>query len=242
MKLFLLLLLVFLLLTACATPPGEPGNYDVVPRDGQIITPGPTFAYGGYVFTLRNSEFEPTVDHATVVPIPTTIKVCELRVQGLAHVLRNEHRSDAAVLATIPAGGYLAGLEFYYVGTVEWAKVRYGTLTGWVLVTSNILYDPLGPCLDVPVVLTTPIPTAQPTATAQPTFTPVGTLYVCSAGGVLNVRSGPSTSYTVLGTLSGNQQALVKTFQNGWTQISYRGGTAYVYSLYTVFCTGGVIQ
>ena len=48
----------------------------------------------------------------------------------------------------------------------------------------------------------------------------------------LNVRSGPSTSYSVTGKLSNGTKVEVISTSNGWSKIKYDGGTGYVSSKY----------
>ena len=48
----------------------------------------------------------------------------------------------------------------------------------------------------------------------------------------LNVRSGPSTSYSKLGTLSKGSKVEVISESNGWSKIKYNGKEAYVSSMY----------
>ncbi|SCH07312.1 SH3 domain-containing protein [Romboutsia sp. 1001713B170207_170306_H8] len=48
----------------------------------------------------------------------------------------------------------------------------------------------------------------------------------------LNVRSGPSTSYSKLGTLSKGSKVEVISESNGWSKITYNGKEAYVSSMY----------
>ena len=48
----------------------------------------------------------------------------------------------------------------------------------------------------------------------------------------LNVRSGPSTSYSVIGKLSNGTKVEVISTSNGWSKIKYDGGTGYVSSKY----------
>jgi|GEM_PF-1709573 len=50
--------------------------------------------------------------------------------------------------------------------------------------------------------------------------------------GTLNVRSGPSTFYSKIGTLSRGQTVSIQSESNGWATISYNGSTAYVASMY----------
>ncbi|WP_434797186.1 SH3 domain-containing protein [Terrisporobacter vanillatitrophus] len=49
---------------------------------------------------------------------------------------------------------------------------------------------------------------------------------------VLNFRSGPSTSYSVLGTLSSGTKIEVISTSNGWSKIKYDNQTGYVSSQY----------
>lgn len=72
--------------------------------------------------------------------------------------------------------------------------------------------------------------TSGPTAPAAPTTT--GTVYVNV--GALNVRSEPSTSSTIVGTLS-RGAALATTGQStdAWVQVSYQGAARWVYKAYT---------
>jgi uncharacterized protein YraI len=49
----------------------------------------------------------------------------------------------------------------------------------------------------------------------------------------VNIRSGPGKSYPVLGILhAGDYVEPTGVEKNGWTQISYNGANAYVYSTY----------
>nr|WP_295574954.1 C40 family peptidase [uncultured Intestinibacter sp.] len=57
------------------------------------------------------------------------------------------------------------------------------------------------------------------------------TKYVNTTAG-LNVRTGPSTSYAKIGTLSYGQSVNVLSTSNGWSKINYNGSTGYVSSQY----------
>ena len=57
--------------------------------------------------------------------------------------------------------------------------------------------------------------------------TPVTRTYRCTAK-VLNIRTAPNTSSTVIGTLRKGQQVEVYDTDNGFAQISYNGRTGYV--------------
>ena len=66
------------------------------------------------------------------------------------------------------------------------------------------------------------------TSTSETTQT---TKYVNTTAG-LNVRTGPSTSYAKIATLSYGQSVNVLSTSNGWSKINYNGSTGYVSSQY----------
>ena len=66
------------------------------------------------------------------------------------------------------------------------------------------------------------------TSTSETTQT---TKYVNTTAG-LNVRTGPSTSYAKIATLSYGQSVNVLSTSNGWSKINYSGSTGYVSSQY----------
>ncbi len=85
-----------------------------------------------------------------------------------------------------------------------WSKIKYNGSTGYV--SDSYLQN------------TIPEDTSQ-------------AKYVNSKDGV-NVRSGPSTSYKILGRLDYKQKVTVLSTSDGWSKIKYNGSTAYVYSIY----------
>ncbi|CEJ75405.1 hypothetical protein ATCC9714_32921, partial [[Clostridium] sordellii] len=48
----------------------------------------------------------------------------------------------------------------------------------------------------------------------------------------LNVRSGPSTSHGIIGSLKNNEKVEVISESNGWSKIKYNGKEGYVSSTY----------
>ena len=85
-----------------------------------------------------------------------------------------------------------------------WAKIKYNGSTGYV---SNKY-------------LSSNSPTTESTTTK----------YVTASS--LNVRSGPSTSSSILGSLSKGTSVQVISESNGWAKIKYNGSTGYVSSKY----------
>ena len=64
--------------------------------------------------------------------------------------------------------------------------------------------------------------------TSQNTVTTIKIVSISS----LNMRSGPSTSYSVIQTLSKNTQVEVISVENGWAKIKYNSKTGYVSNQY----------
>ena len=91
-----------------------------------------------------------------------------------------------------------------------WSKINYNGSTGYV--SSEYLQS------------------TKPSSgsTSQTTNT---VMYVNTTAG-LNVRTGPSTSYSKLGKLSYGQSVTVISTSNGWSKINYNGSTGYVSSQY----------
>lgn len=59
-----------------------------------------------------------------------------------------------------------------------------------------------------------------------------GTPYTVKVSSSLNVRSGPGTGNSVLGSLTNGTVVYVSEISNGWATITYDGKTAYVYASY----------
>lgn len=85
-----------------------------------------------------------------------------------------------------------------------WSKIKYDGKTGYV--SSKYL------------------------SSSAPESSNTTTKYVNTS--TLNVRSGPSTSYSVIGTLSSGTKIGVISTSNGWSKIKYNNKTGYVSSEY----------
>ena len=84
------------------------------------------------------------------------------------------------------------------------------------------------PPTDVPA---PPTPAPAPTQVALATLSPLGPCVVASAsGGPVNVRSGPSTSFSVVGQISGNTTVpVIATLPDGtWYQINLNGIVSWI--------------
>lgn len=62
--------------------------------------------------------------------------------------------------------------------------------------------------------------------------------WVTIAGTAVNIRSGPSTSDTILGRVNDGDQLALEAIEDGWCQVIYNGQTAYVSGRYA--CADGL--
>lgn len=65
------------------------------------------------------------------------------------------------------------------------------------------------------------------------------TAYKVTAKSGLNIRSGPSTSYSKYGAVVCGTELQVESIENGWAKVSYNGKTAYVSASYIEESGGG---
>ncbi|WP_438617153.1 SH3 domain-containing protein, partial [Paraclostridium sp.] len=102
-----------------------------------------------------------------------------------------------------------------------WSKIKYNGKEGYV--SSEYLKDTDGGGSVTP----DPNPTPNPTKTKVVTATS------------LNVRSGPSTNNSVIGSLKLNEKVEVISESNGWSKVKYNGKEGYVSSTYLKDTDGG---
>ena len=98
-----------------------------------------------------------------------------------------------------------------------WSKIKYGGRVGYV---SSIYLKDVGDSNTN----TNPNPSEKPNGGTTKTKVVTATS--------LNVRSGPSTSHGLIGTLKHNEKVEVISESNGWSKIKYNGKEAYVSSTY----------
>ncbi|CEN76053.1 mannosyl-glycoprotein endo-beta-N-acetylglucosamidase [[Clostridium] sordellii] len=94
-----------------------------------------------------------------------------------------------------------------------WSKIKYNGKEGYV--SSTYLKD------------------SNEGGTSKPDEKPnVGTKIKVVAATSLNVRSGPSTSNSIIGSLKNNEKVEVISESNGWSKLKYNGKEGYVSSTY----------
>ena len=98
------------------------------------------------------------------------------------------------------------GTKVNYIGeSGNWTKVEYNSKTGYISSTYLTKQD------------------STPSTTS--------TMYVTASDG-LNVRKGPSTSYSIITNLAKGTAVTVHSTSNGWSKISVNGIEGYVSSQY----------
>lgn len=140
--------------------------------------------------------------------------------------LRSQGSSSGSVITTMPNGTVVDVLS---EGS-EWTQVRTSGGTKGYAATKYI-------------VSINDDDDQSPTTTTTATTTPGDTNEVVAkgtvTGGTVNVRSGPSTTATKLGSVSRNTQVEIISQSNGFYKIVYQNGTGYISADY-VSVTGTV--
>lgn len=72
-----------------------------------------------------------------------------------------------------------------------------------------------------------------------PPSTTVGVKQITAS--TLNVRTGPGTNYSIIGTIPGGHRYVTISQSNGWHKIYYKGNTGWCYGGYLSTATGGTI-
>ncbi len=209
-----------------------------------------------YQFCSGYCPGDPTATPEIIIetPAPTTppLKVCELMVQGSPQNVRSDHRLSAPILGNLGIGSRPTGLEFYYpLDLTEWARVdgiNYLTglpIEGWILVNANVLYDPQGPCLDVPATYeVAPLPTATPAPTNTPVITPTpdGCWLTAPTTSYVNVRTLPALTAPIVARFENGATTagLARTVNSGytWYKVWWFGQYAWIAGTNTISLTG----
>lgn len=146
---------------------------------------------------------------AVVAAVACSSAFAASNVKATADVnVRSQPSTSSSVKCVLPEGKVAAKL-----GTSgNWVKVKYKDVTGYVY--KSYVKDVNSS-------------SSSSSASSQSSKT----VFITASS--LNVRSGPSTSYDSIGSLS--KGASVKTYgsTNGWYKIKYNGRTAYISAKYT---------
>ncbi|MGI5849782.1 MAG: SH3 domain-containing protein [Christensenellales bacterium] len=123
----------------------------------------------------------------------------------------------------------------------DWHKISYGGIDAYIYAYYVMLDSEAAPTPTVPAKTpsatvepspptTSALPTATPTATPAPDIVQTGTVSV----NVLNIRSGPGTTYSQIGRFAkGDRVDVIETNSaQGWHKILSNGIAGYVYASY----------
>jgi len=114
----------------------------------------------------------------------------------------------------------------------DWWRIDLGGGKSGFVSSAFIKLDPDSqpPVTDPPV--TAPPVTTPPPATTEPPAVTTKAGKVNTPGTTLNVRSGPGTSYAVIGSLKHNEKVNVSDENSGWYKLTYNGKAGYVSKAY----------
>ncbi|MGM9532843.1 SH3 domain-containing protein [Intestinibacter sp.] len=120
--------------------------------------------------------------------------------------------STSSLISQIPKNTKVTLIKFN--SDASWAQVIYNNKTGWVL-AYYLNDEPLGS-----------------SGSKDETSEDTGTYRQGTTKENLNLRKGPSTSYSVLVTIPKNSTVEVYEEQNGWVKVKYNSYTGYCSALY----------
>lgn len=150
--------------------------------------------------------------------------------------VRSTPGTEYPAIGRAPAGARITVTQANV--TAEWHKIDFGGMEAYIN-TYYVRIDtpaatpepaPEPSETEAPSETPTPEPSATPPPAAPPVIAQTGTV----SAGVLNIRSGPGTSYALLGSFKkGDSVAIVEADSAaGWHQIWYQNTLAYVYASY----------
>jgi uncharacterized protein YgiM (DUF1202 family) len=210
-------------------PAASPGSTPTLAFDGSV----PYIAFvsneGVQVQKLISAGSQPDVVMGTVVNCTTSVNV------------RSGPSTSYAVIGSAPKGAKYAVLG----QSGSWYKIDFNGQTGYIStsylsVSSTPTPTPTLTPTPTPTATATPTPTptATPTPTSAPTPTPTATPTPAQTGTVVNcttsvnVRSGPSTSYAIIGSAPKGAKYAVLGQSGSWYKINFNGQTGYISTSY----------
>ncbi len=173
--------------------------------------------------SLMVSDSQP-VTTVSGAPTPEECRLSSVLNAGVN--IRTGPGGDHPVLTVLPSDAFLAPDAYSDNG---WYRVVVNNQTGWVLGSEVNLH---GSCqtllLSAPIpVLTTPVPVADPTSYCT-----------VSSSNNVNIRGGPGTNYTVIGTLLPGTSLPASGQLDGWYVVTAGGQQGWVSG--TVVATNGL--
>ncbi|MDN4525927.1 SH3 domain-containing protein [Fictibacillus fluitans] len=170
----------------------------------------------GYVSTKYLVAAKPgsTPKPTPATPPETKTMTKYVEVKGALN-LRKEATTKSAVIRTLSSGTKVTVYSEYN----GWAKVKAGSSTGYVAIKYLTTTKPQN--------TTTPSPAPKP---SEPE--PIVRFVAVDASSMLNVRSGPGTTYSIIAKLAKNTAVTILSQSGTWSKISANGKTGYVSTSY----------
>ena len=154
------------------------------------------------------TEPGPTTPEQPEQPGPTNDSF-QIRVTGDSVYVRTGPSTDYEILGVAHAGDTFTATE---VASNGWFKIDYNGQEGWISGKFSEKVDG---------------------STPQPPATQDGQFEVVVSADTLNVRTGPSTDYGKIGSLTGGTKVTVLGESNGWYKIDYNGQEGWISGAYT---------
>ena len=138
-------------------------------------------------------------------------------------------------------GSIPASATFTITGSENgWYKTAYKGVTGYVssdyVIVTETSSSSTTPSTSAPA---TPEPPSGP-KTETPTQSVSGTGKLNTNGSSLNMRSGPGTKYSKVGSIPASATLTITGSENGWYKTSYNGVSGYVSGDYVIFAAASV--
>ena len=183
---------------------------------------------GWYKVELNGTVGYMSANYLSVTPTPKTY-TGKLNTGGSSLNMRSGPGTGYSKVASIPASATLT-----ITGSENgWYKTSYNGVSGYVsssyvTVTENTSES------------TTPATPSTSTAPSEPSVeTPApsvsGTGKLKTGGSSLNMRSGPGTGYSKVGSVPASATLTITGKENGWYKASYNGMSGYVSGDYIIF-------
>lgn len=176
-------------------------------------------------------------DKKTETTTETVSSLGVYTVTASSLTVRKGTSTSYASLGTLPKGTQVTVLK----QVNGWGMINYNGQTGYVYMYYLQQVTPAVTTTTTEKAVTTTTEKATTTTTEAALVTTTSGQTISSNGAIytvqtlLNVRSGPGTSYSVLGTLEQNRQITVYSITDNWAKITFNDQTAYVSAKYLTY-------
>lgn len=167
-----------------------------------VIPKGATVTVTGYSGSWAQVNYGGRSGYAAASYLASPSSTTEVRYATANLNLRTGPGTGYAIILVIPKGASVSVVSI----SSGWAKVNYSGRTGYVS-TAYL-------------------------STARPGSSPGSSQYTYTTTYNLNLRSGPSTGYSILLVIPQGTPITVLETANGWHKVSYAGRTGYVSASY----------